>query len=787
MLKRVPQVGLILAGCAVATAQSIPSYLITTVAGNGTTLSSGDGGPAILAGFTGAEGVARDLSGNLYVADFQSNRVRKVTPQGIISTVAGNGIQAFSGDGGLATLASLNEPVGVTVDNFGNLYIGDAGNNRVRRVTPQGVISTVAGNGLGSSSGDGGPAASASINSPHGVATDASGNLYVAEDAGARIRKVTPQGIISTVAGNGVQGFSGDGGSATSASLLDPIDVTVDSSGNLYIADGFGSRVRKVTAQGVISTVAGDGIAGFSGDGGLATTAELHYPNGVAIDATGNLYISEATNGRVRKVTPQGLISTVAGGGSVSGGDGGPATAVSLFLPVSVTTDSSGDIYVSAGNQIRELIPISSSTTGCVYSIDSSTQSLAFTGGAGSVSVLASASVCPWLVENFASWITVGVRGVQSGTGFIVLTIAPNTSSLPRTTQLWIAGNSFTVNQAGQPCSISATPRSVNASSGGLTGATISVAATTSDCPWTATANVSWILLSGGQPGSGSGMLTYTVGGNPGTLRTGTITVGGQTVYVNQAASGATVSSLASIAAPGVVNAASYSPPISPGGFITVFGQNLTDVSTDWNSAVTNGNLPTSLGGFQMLINGKSAVIAAVQSIQVNAIAPPDTATGQVEVDIITPHGTAVTTTTTATTLPALFTYSLRGTVYADAQFATDYAVVAASGALTGTTSRPANSGDYILLYATGLGQTNPPYPVGKVLSTAYPVPDLSQVSLTIGGQPALVTFAGLTYPGVFQINVQVPSGVPAGDLPIVLRLAGQTSQPGVYLTFGGN
>ena len=759
MLKRLPHVGLILAVSAVATAQSIPSYLITTVAGNATSVvSSGDGGPAILAGFAEAEGVARDLSGNLYVADIAANRVRKITPQGIISTVAGNGIQGFNGDGGAATIASLDSPVEVAVDTAGNLYIAvaDGGNGRIRKVTPQGIISTIA---------TGGPA----------VGTDSFGNVYFS--LGSQIKKVTPQGAISNV--------------ATIAALSQARAIAADSLANLYVADGFGHRVWKVTAQGNYSTVAGTGVAGFSGDGGLATAAQLTYPNGVATDATGNLYISDAITNGVRKVTPQGVITTIAGqidiGSAVFTGDGGPATSAWLYSPRGVATDPSGNIYVSANNQIRELLPVPVSTNGCVYSLDSNTQGFAFSAGMSKVGVLTSASNCPWLAENFASWITVGVRGVQSGTGVIDLTVAPNPSSLSRTAQLWIAGNAFTVNQAGQPCSINATPRSVNASSGGLTGATISVAATTSDCPWTATTNASWILLGGGQQGTGSGAVTYTVGVNTGALRTGTLSIGSQLIYINQAASGTSASSLASIAAPGVVNAASYTPPIAPGGFISVFGQNLTNITTDWTAAITNGNLPTSLGGIQVVINGKPAFISAVQPTQVNAIAAPDTVARQVEVDVITSYGTVVANTTIAATSPALFTYSLQNTTYANAQFATDYAVVAASGALPGVTTRPANSGDYILLYATGLGPTNPPYPTGQVLSTAYPVSDLSQVSVTIGGIASLVTYAGLTYPGVFQVNIQIPSGIPAGNQPIVLYLAGQASQPSVYLTFGGS
>jgi uncharacterized protein (TIGR03437 family) len=276
------------------------------------------------------------------------------------------------------------------------------------------------------------------------------------------------------------------------------------------------------------------------------------------------------------------------------------------------------------------------------------------------------------------------------------------------------------------------------------------------------------------------------VGVNTGGLRTGTITVAGQKVYVNQAASGGSVSSLASLNVGGIVNAASGSPPIAPGSFVSVYGQNLSDATTDWSSAIVNGKLPTSLGGVQVLVNGQSAFISYVQPTQVNVLTPPDNAVGPVEVDVVTNHGTVVAVGTMAGASPALFTYPLQGRFYADALFATDYAYVAAPGALPGVTSRPAQAGDYILLFATGLGQTNPPYPVGQVLSAAYPVPDLSKMSVLIGGQPALVQFAGMTYAGLFQINIEVPNGIPAGDQPIALGVAGQALLPTVYLTFGG-
>jgi hypothetical protein len=273
----------------------------------------------------------------------------------IITTYAGIGTQGFSGDGGPATAAQLSQPSDVTVDSLGNLYIADIGNIRIRKVTKAtGEISTVAGSNA-SRLGDGGRATSAMLLLPGGVALDSAENLYIAD--GTRIRKVTKAtGIISTVAGTGIPGFSGDGGPATAAMLHGAAAVTFDSAGNLYIADKMENRIRKVTAStGIISTVAGTGTPGFSGDGGAATEAMLYQPIGMTFDSAGNLYIADQINCRIRKVTPDGTISTVAGGGNAGLGDGGPARGAILYTPTSVTLDSVGDLYIADGTRIRKV------------------------------------------------------------------------------------------------------------------------------------------------------------------------------------------------------------------------------------------------------------------------------------------------------------------------------------------------------------------------------------------------------------------------------------------------
>lgn len=333
--------------------------IIGTAAGNGTQGNTGDGGPPLSASFGNPTGVTIDSNGNLYIADPFDASVREVDAStGTISTLAGNGSAGFSGDGGPASSASLTGPYSVALDSAGNLFIAEIGGHRVRKVdSSTHVITTVAGIGTSGFSGDGGPATSAMLYSPSGVVVDSGGNLYIADSDNQRIRKVdSSTGVISTIAGNGVFAFGGDGGAATSASLASPYGLAIDAVGNLYIADRYNHRVRKVDAvSGNISTVAGNGVSGFTGDGGAATNCSLNIPFAVAEDAAGNLYIADTGNYRIRKVdVGTGTINTVAGNGaSAFAGDGGPATVASLFYPSGVAVGPAGSVFVADGNDWR--------------------------------------------------------------------------------------------------------------------------------------------------------------------------------------------------------------------------------------------------------------------------------------------------------------------------------------------------------------------------------------------------------------------------------------------------
>jgi trimeric autotransporter adhesin len=328
--------------------------IITTLAGDGIEGYKGDGGQATSAGLFNPFGVASDASGNVYIADTYNHRIRLVTKStGIITTVAGDGTQGYEGDGGQATSARLSLPFAVAVDASGNIYIADYFNHRIRLVTKStGIITTVAGDGTDRYIGDGGQATSTGLPYPFLFAVDASGNIYIADSDNSRVRMVTKStGIITTVAGDGSRGHKGDGGLATSAGLYNPHGVALDASGNIYIADSF--HIRMVTrSTGIITTVAGDGTEGYKGDGGQATSASFFFTFGLAVDASGNIYIADVNNDRIRLVTKStGIITTVAGGGVKGGveslGDGGQATSAYVYAPRGIALDASGNIYIA--------------------------------------------------------------------------------------------------------------------------------------------------------------------------------------------------------------------------------------------------------------------------------------------------------------------------------------------------------------------------------------------------------------------------------------------------------
>ena len=371
------------------------SGAITTIAGTGEPGFSGDGGPAVQAQLNIPAGVAVDGAGAVYFADRDNHRIRRVGTSGAITTIAGTGEYGFSGDGGPAVQAQLRGPTGVAVDGAGAVYFADRDNHRIRRVDPSGTITTIAGTGERGFGGDGGPAVQAQLRGPTGVAVDGAGAVYFADRINDRIRRVDPSGAITTIAGTvdalgaswaadeegalyfaggadhrirrrdpsgaittiagtGEPGFSGDGGPAVQARLNGPYSVAVDRAGAVYVADRDNHRIRRVDPSGAITTIAGTGERGFSGDGGPAVQAQLDGPEGVEVDEAGGVYFVDRNNDRVRRVDPSGAITTIAGTG-----EGGATVQGRLGGPTGVAVDGAGAVYFadSGYHRIHKLTP----------------------------------------------------------------------------------------------------------------------------------------------------------------------------------------------------------------------------------------------------------------------------------------------------------------------------------------------------------------------------------------------------------------------------------------------
>jgi hypothetical protein len=348
---RVPLILLLLtaalAGISVAASAAVPAPTLQLLAGTGVPGYLGDGGPAVAAQLVEPLSVAVDATGGVLVAD-SSNRIRRITPDGVITTVAGSGIAGFAGDGGPATNAQLNHPTGVVVDAAGGILIADQHNQRVRRVDTSGTISTVAGTGFVDRYEDGGPATKADLNLPATLALDADGGILIAEMGGRHIRRVDPDGTISTIAGDGGSVYDGDDKPAIQASLTKPTGLAVTEAGDVLIADQGDHRVRRVDPSGVIHTIAGNGSGVSTGDGGPASKASLSYPTSLLVDRSRRVLVTEgASSTRVRSIERGGTINTIAGGGSSAPSNGLLATSAALSSPTGMAIDRSGGVIVA--------------------------------------------------------------------------------------------------------------------------------------------------------------------------------------------------------------------------------------------------------------------------------------------------------------------------------------------------------------------------------------------------------------------------------------------------------
>ncbi len=933
-----------------------PEGGLSTIAGIGIAGYCGDGGPATAACLNYPYYVALDGAGNLYVAEKYGHRVRRVAlASGMITTIAGTGEGGYSGDGGPAAKAQLNHATGLAFDPDGNLYIADMFNHRIRKVSRDGTIRTVAGTGEPGFSGDGGPAGAARLAYPTEIAFDRHGNLYIADYSNARIRRVSPDGTIHTVAGNGREGFSGDGGPAVEASLYLPWSVTAGPDDAIYIGDGGNNRVRRVDSRGVISTVAGTGEAGFSGDGGPALRARLSFPMSTMADAAGNLLVVDSGNDLLRRIDPAGNITTVLGGWYA--GDGGPAAEAETGRPgaslplasgdvaiaapeinrvrrvsaagaistiagngqfsylvrdgravdspinvlASLALDSSGNLFIAALVQILKLSPngdltvvagggdtwnipegvpaksvkieargLAVDSSGALYvALGEGDHRIVRIGPDGAVRTFAGRSAGGFAGDGQPAaqaqfhWISqimfdasgnlfiadtenhrirkIDSRGIVStvagtgepgfsgdggaatsarlngpegvwvdaaGTIFIadtrnqrirkvdsrgvISTIAgrgaPGFSGdgglavhAEFNTPKWISvdreGRVFvsdTVNErlrvlapiASGACVYSITPARA-AAPAGEADLTFNVAASAANCPVTPTAGAGWMRVT-----SASGdAFTLTLTANPAKeWRTATVRVGDATATITQRGLPVPMLALGS-----AVHAATNRQPVAQGSFATIYVPGLAATGVTWDSAILDGrSLPTELAGVRVRTGGKDCFVSYAGPGQVNVLLPPDVAPGFAVVEVANAQGADRSWVEVAEAAPGLFFEASGGKFYAAALFAGQAQRV--------TLSRPAKAGDVIELYATGLGPPAEPYPAGQVLSRPYPVADLSRIAVRVGDRPAEVLFAGLVAAGLWQINIRIPEGVPAGDAPLRVSVGGQASPGDVLL-----
>ena len=773
----------------------------------------GDGGPATSAILIQSQGLATDGSGNLYVADAGDHRVRKVAANGVITTIAGTGIPGFSGDGGPAAQAQLNSPYGVALDAQGNLYIADLGNARVRRVGLDGTIATAAG-------GD------QSLSAPRNLVFDHGGNLYISDFNAARVLELSPQGLLTTVAGTGVAGAAGDNGAAMQAQLNHPAGLAFDPQGNLYIADSGNHLIRRIklgiitsyaraatptglafdpsgnlyvadTSGGNIAVIPPSGVSAAipvaaldlsyssglglyastgnsvvaaggkvpvtlagggnlaHGDNGPATAARLNHPSGAAIDSSGNIYIADRDNHRIREVLPGGNIVTIAGTGTPGlSGDGGPATSAQLNTPSSVTMDSSGNLYIAdTGNaRVRKITPdgkISSATnlglispvyaiadsSGILYIADSAAGKILTAGSNGIPATLLSGLTSP---RGLALDAQGNLYFTDAGAARVAR-LSPDGFTTDGSTAAISAGSAWNI------------PRGVAVDSSG----NVYVADTgLQEIVEVSPAGDSTVIAGTGTPGfSGDGGPASSAQlGFPWDIALGSAGAALIADLENNRIRSLTpaapqISSPVTLAANiTVVNAASLSPgPVAPGMLLLISGTCI-DPTQIPNTAVAFGPNPALIlsadaSGILVLV---PPVIAGLTSVPIEVL---------YQNNVIATIPVAV-----ANEAPGLFTV-------ASGQTASGQAAANNQDGSINSQSNPAPRGSIISLYGTGLGIAGDP------------------VSVTFDNYTAQILYAGPVagYPGLFQINAQIPAGyLPTGALTVVVTVGTSPSQSGV-------
>ena len=728
--------------------RKVANGTITTVAGIGIVApvpGGGDGGPATSAPLNFPRGVAVDSAGNLYIAEWeQGGGLRKVLPDGTITTIGKNDIGFPYGVGGVAVDSARNifltepeydrvrkispgglitsvaidasYPQGLAVDSAGNLYVADHDNNRIAKVAPNGAVTTVAGSGqfFGTGySGDGGPATSAMLAFPYGVAADSAGNLYIADSGNKRVRKVS-SGIITTIAGNGSENYSGDGGSASQAQLGGPSGAAFDSARNLYFADLKNNRIRRISPDGTINTVAGNGIPGFSGDGGRATDAQLNFLSvdraAVAVDAAGNLYVADVRNSRIRKISPDGIITTAV---ATQGQD--------------VAVDTAGNIFLAESGSIRKISP------------------------AGVITILAQGNG-PLAVDSSDNL----YFSANAYPNYGIRRISPSGA----TTSVWAGGG--TGLYSGGISGLALDPV------GGVYFASV-----TSVFKVSSAITADTIGGNGNTGYSGDGGPALSAQLNVSGLAVDSL----GNVYVTDSAdnvirllkpSQPIVLPAPSLTTGSVANGATYiAGGLVPGSWALVKGSNLSSVRRIWadpDFVDLGNNLPTTLSGVQVKVNNLPAVVYYIDPGQIT-FQVPNGISGTASVQVFN-NGQAsnVVTGAAVTAAPGILPLIINGTnyplgIFLDGKLAGDPSI--------GSGFRKAKPGENLQLYVTGLMPT----PAGVLI-----IPQsVSGVKVTVGSITVDAPFAGLAGVGEFYINFNVPN-LPDGAYAITVSVNGVSS-----------
>ena len=852
------------------------SGALTRIAGNSRAGYSGDAGPATQAQLNAPAGLAVDATGDIFVADAANNAVREVTPDGNIQTVAGNGTQGYSGDFGPATQAQLHSPSGVAVDTSGNLYIADSGNNVIREVTTDGSIATFAGNGLASYSGDSGTSSAATptqagLHDPLDVAVGPNGTIYIVDTGNSFVRAVSG-GAINYVAGSGSVGFAGDGGSAIATTtntgpgvaLYGPLAISFDSAGNYYLADSGNARIRKIDTKGIITTVAGNGTIGFAGDGSAAASANLNQPSGVAVDKQGNIYIADTGNARIGKISSSGTISTVAGNGMVSySGDGGSATAAQLNGPLGVAADNSGNLYIadsqngvvrivkkgsiaSAGggtlviprgvatdaagnayvadaqdNRVRKIATDGTVTTyagngtngfagdgGPAANAELSSPAAVALDAAGNLYIADLSNLRIRKVSTNGNISTVAGNGLQSyagdgGPAVSASLNAPLGVAVDPSDNLYIVdsashvirevtldGNINTIAGTGAPGFTGDGGPAVSAQLASPTGiaadpfGNIFFVDGTTRIREINTAGVIATVAGNGSFGySGdSGMATLAQFNSPSAVwadAAGNLYVadtGNNAIRLLQpAGSGVTVKA--------VVNAASnQNGPIAPGEIVALYGSGLGPSQLQTYQLDASGRIPRSLAGTTVLFGNQPAPVIYASPAQTSVVVPFGVSGQSVQVTVQSQNQTAAPMTMpVAAAAPGLFTADASGH---------GQAAALNQNLQPNSAGNPAARGSLLSLFATGAGRMSPSAADGALNGSSPPsMPVLQPVAVTIGGQAATVSAAiGALgqVAGMLEITVRVPSGIQPGKaVPVTLQIGGASSQSGVTVAIG--